>query len=91
MSDQQKISGIKSYLRRTKTTAQLEAMATDAFASASEEITITSHNMASSGAAGVVNVPKWLLLQILEELITEGGTGRQMCAVVDRSRYSSPV
>jgi hypothetical protein len=38
-----------------------------------------------------VSFPKWLLLQAIEELLTDGGRERQLAAIVDRSRYSSPL
>ncbi len=91
MTDQQKISGVKSYLRRTKSTAELEALADTAFASATEEVVITSIGTEGSSTSGQVSFPKWLLLQAIEELLAEGTSPRQLCTVLDRSLYPSPL
>lgn len=91
MDDQQKIAGIKRFLARTKTTAELQALAASTFASATDEVTITTHNTDGAGASGVVNLPKWLLLQAVEEILADGTTGRQLCAVIDRSSYGPPI
>ncbi|MBU3720727.1 MAG: hypothetical protein FGM22_08225 [Burkholderiaceae bacterium] len=87
----QKVAGIKRYLARTKTTEELETLATTTFASATEEVTITTHNVDGAGASGVVSMPKWLLLQAIEEVLAEGTTGRQLCSVIDRSAYFPPI
>jgi hypothetical protein len=86
-----KISGVKSYLRRTKTNEELEALADTVFSSATEEVVITSIGTEGSSSSGQVSFPKWLLLQAIEELLTDGGRERQLTAIVDRSRYSSPL
>ena len=91
MTDLDKISGVKSYLRRTKTTAELEALADSAFASASEEVVITSISGDGTASSGQVSFPKWLLLQALEEILSEGTDGRQLCTVLDRSFFTTPV
>lgn len=91
MSDAQKISGVKSYLRRTKTTDELEALAATAFASATEEVVITSIGSEGASSSGQISFPKWLLLQAVEELIAEGTRPRQLCATVDRSFFASPL
>jgi hypothetical protein len=90
VTDLDKISGVKSYLRRTKTVAELQALADSAFASASEEVTITSISGDGTASSGQVSFPKWLLLQALEEILTEPN-GRQLCAVLDRSFFTTPV
>jgi len=86
-----KISGVKSYLRRTKTNEELEALADTVFSSATEEVVITSIGTEGSSSSGPVSFPKWLLLQAIEELLTDGGRERQLAAIIDRSRYSSPL
>ena len=91
MTDAQKISGVKSFLRRTKTTAELEALAASTFASATEEVIITSIGTEGSSTSGQVSFPKWLLLQAVEELLSEGTAPRQLCSVLDRSLYASPL
>lgn len=91
MTDAQKISGVKSFLRRTKTTAELEALAASTFASATEEVIITSIGTEGSSTSGQVSFPKWLLLQAVEELLSEGTSPRQLCTVLDRSLYPSPL
>jgi hypothetical protein len=91
VTDAQKISGVKSFLRRTKTTAELEALAASTFASATEEVIITSIGTEGSSTSGQVSFPKWLLLQAVEELLSEGTSPRQLCSVLDRSLYASPL
>ncbi len=91
MTDLDKISGVKSYLRRTKTTAELEALADAAFLSASEEVVITSISGDGTASSGQVSFPKWLLLQALEEILSEGANGRQLFNIADRSRYGTAV
>ena len=91
MTDLDKNSGVKSYLRRTKTTAELQALADAAFLSASEEVTITSISGDGTASSGQVSFPKWLLLQALEEILSEGPNGRQLFNIADRSRYGTAV
>jgi hypothetical protein len=91
VTDAQKISGVKSFLRRTKTTAELEALAASTFASATEEVIITSIGTEGSSTSGQVSFPRWLLLQAVEELLAEGAAPRQLCTVLDRSLYPSPL
>lgn len=91
MTDLDKISGVKSYLRRTKTTAELQALADASFLSASEEVTITSIGTEGSSTSGQVSFPKWLLLQALEEILSEGPNGRQLFNIADRSRYGTMI
>ena len=86
-----KLSGIKSFLRRTKTTAELEALAASTFTSATEEVTITSIGTEGTSSSGQVTMPKWLLLQAIEDLLAEGPNGRQLFAIADRSRYGTAV
>ena len=86
-----KLSGIKSFLRRTKTTTELEALAASTFASATEEVTITSIGTEGTSSSGQVTMPKWLLLEAIEDLLTEGPNGRQLFAIADRSRYGTAV
>ena len=90
MDETQKLAGVKSYLRRTKTTAELEALADAAFVSASEEVVITSISGDGTASSGQVSFPKWLLLQALEEILAEPN-GRQLCTVLDRSFFTTPV
>jgi hypothetical protein len=87
VTDLDKISGVKSYLRRTKTPAELQTLADAAFLSASEEVTITSISGDGTASSGQVSFPKWLLLQALEEILSEGTGGRQLFAIADRSGH----
>jgi hypothetical protein len=91
VTDLDKISGVKSYLRRTKTTAELQALADASFLSASEEVVITSIGTEGSSTSGQVSFPKWLLLQALEEILSEGPNGRQLFNIADRSRYGTMI
>jgi hypothetical protein len=86
VTDLDKISGVKSYLRRTKNTAELQALADAAFLSASEEVVITSISGDGTASSGQVSFPKWLLLQALEEILAEPN-GRQFAQIVDRSGH----
>jgi hypothetical protein len=52
VSDAQKITGVKSFLRRTKTTEELEELALAAFASATEEVVITSIGSEGASSSG---------------------------------------
>ena len=91
MTDLDKISGVKSFLRRTKTTAELEALALSTFASATEEVVITFVGSEGSQSSGAVNFPKWLLLQAVEELLAEGTHGRQLGTFANFGSVTSPV
>ena len=86
-----KLSGIKSFLRRTKTTAELEALAASTFASATEEVTITSIGTEGTSSSGQVTMPKWLLLQAIEDLLAEGPNGRQLGTFANFGAVTSPV
>jgi hypothetical protein len=93
--DSEKIAGVKSYLRRNKTLVELKALADSTFASATEEVIITSIGTEGSSTSGQVSFPKWLLLQALEELISEldpsPTSARQFADIVDRSRYAAAL
>jgi hypothetical protein len=93
--DSEKIAGVKSYLRRNKTLVELKALADSTFASATEEVIITSIGTEGSSTSGQVSFPKWLLLQALEELISELDPSptfaRQFADIVDRSRYRAAL
>jgi hypothetical protein len=93
--DSEKIAGVKSYLRRNKTLVELKALADSTFASATEEVIITSIGTEGSSTSGQVSFPKWLLLQALEELISEldpaPASARQFADIVDRSRYRAAL
>lgn len=93
--DSEKIAGVKSYLRRKKTLLELKALADSTFASATEEVTITSIGTEGSSTSGQVSFPKWLLLQALEEIIAEldpaPASARQFADIVDRSRYATTL
>lgn len=91
MTDLDKISGVKSFLRRTKTTAELEALALATFASATEEVVITSLGSEGASSAGQISFPKWLLLQAVEDILSEGPNGRQLGTFVSFSGFNSPV
>jgi hypothetical protein len=93
--DALKIAGVKSYLRRNKTLVEIKALSDSTFASATEEVTITSIGTEGSSTSGQVSFPKWLLLQALEELISEldptPASARQFADIVDRSRYAAAL
>ena len=91
MSDLDKMTGVKAFLLRTKTTVELEALALATFASATEEVVITSLSADGTGTAGTISFPKWLLLQAVEEILSEGPNGRQLFDIADRSRYGTCV
>jgi hypothetical protein len=91
VTDLDKISGVKSFLRRTKTTAELEALALATFASATEEVVITSLGSEGASSAGQISFPKWLLLQAVEDILSEGPNGRQLGTFVSFSGFNSPV
>jgi hypothetical protein len=86
MEDPQKIAAVKSYLRRKKTSAEIEAIADEAFEATSEEVTITSQSVTDGTSSGQVTFPKWLLLKACEEILEENsGSGvRVLCSVVRR-------
>jgi hypothetical protein len=89
--DSEKIAGVKSYLRRNKSLEDLKALADSVFLTATEEVTITSIGTEGSSTSGQVSFPKWLLLQALEELISEldptPASARQFADIVDRSGH----
>lgn len=91
--DLQKVQGIKSYLRRTKTADELLTLADTTFLSASEEVVITQTSADGGSAIGQISFPKWLLLGLIEELIQELGispaTTRQLSTRPDFSRTFS--
>jgi hypothetical protein len=93
--DSEKIAGVKSYLRRNKSLEDLKALADSVFLTATEEVTITSIGTEGSSTSGQVSFPKWLLLQALEELISEldptPASARQFADIVDRSRYRAAL
>jgi len=91
MSENEKLGGVKSYLRRTKTPAELESLSDACFAEATETVTITSIGAEGTNSAGQVSFPKWLLLTALEELLSEGAGGRQLGDALTRDRFASPV
>lgn len=91
MTDLDKISGVKSFLRRTKTTAELEALALATFASATEEVVITSLGSEGASSSGQVSFPRWLLLQAVEELLSEGTAPRQLGTFANFGSVTSPV
>jgi phosphoribosylformimino-5-aminoimidazole carboxamide ribonucleotide (ProFAR) isomerase len=91
MSESEKISGVKAYLRRTKSTAELEDLADACYAEATETVTITSISSEGTSSSGQVSFPKYVLLQAIEDLLAEGGGGRQIGDVLVRSQFHSPV
>ena len=91
MDENQKLGGVKSYLRRTKTASELEDLADACFAEATETVTITSIGAEGTNSSGQVSFPKWLLLDAIESLLAEGVHGRQLGDVLVRDRFGSPV
>lgn len=83
MDDNSKIRGIKKFLRRTKTISELEALAITCAATATEEVVITSIGTEGSSSSGQVSFPKWLLLNCIEDLISEDENGRQLMTYVN--------
>ena len=82
MTDLDKISGVKSFLRRTKTTEEIEALAAATFASATEEVLITLLSSDGTSTSGQVHFPKWLLLQVCEEILA-APNGRKLMSFPD--------
>lgn len=91
MSEIEKLAGVKRYLRRTKTPAELETLADACYSEATETVTITSIGAEGTNSAGQVSFPKWLLLAALEEILEEGIGGRQLGDALTRHRFHSPV
>lgn len=91
MTDLDKISGVKSFLRRTKTAQELEALALATFASATEEVVITSLGSEGASSAGQISFPKWLLLQAVEDILSEGHAPRQLGTFANFGAVNSPV
>jgi len=83
VDDNSKIRGIKKFLRRTKTISELEALAITCAATATEEVVITSIGTEGSSSSGQVSFPKWLLLNCIEDLISEDENGRQLMTYVN--------
>lgn len=85
--DHHKVSGIKSYLRY-KSLAELQALADNIFAEASESVTITGTSAEGGSANGEVAFPKWVYLECVMDVRKEKGdvpvnadgsvTGRQL-------------
>ena len=90
MDDSFKLSGVKRYLRRTKSQEELEDLANEVFAAVDETVII---NIATEGSStsGQISFPKWLLLQAIEEILEDGTQGRQLCDVIVRSKFYSPL
>jgi len=86
-----KLSGVKSYLRRTKTSSELESLADACFATATDEVTITSISAEGTSSSGQVSFPKSLLLQAIEEVLAEGPGGRQIGSAITRNIFRAPV
>ena len=91
MEENQKLGGVKSYLRMEYTQMELKALANACFAEATETVTITSIGSEGTNSAGQVSFPKWLLLNAIQELREEGKGGRQLGDVLVRNRFGSPV
>jgi hypothetical protein len=89
--ESEKIAGVKSYLRRNKTLAELKALADSTFADAAEQVTITTIGTEGTSSSGQVTFPRWLLLQVLEEIIAElepaPASARALGTIVDRSGH----
>jgi hypothetical protein len=90
VDDAYKISGVKRYLRRTKTQEELEDLANEVF-SAVDETVVISISTEGSSTSGMVSFPKWLLLQAIEEIIEDGAQGRQLADVIVRNGFQSPL
>jgi hypothetical protein len=82
VTDLDKISGVKRFLRRTKTTQEIEALSATTFSAATEEVVITLLSADGTSSSGQVSFPKWLLLQICEEILAESG-GRKLMSFPD--------
>jgi hypothetical protein len=66
------LAGIRKFLKRTKTLAELQAMATALFASAESEVTITSTGFEGGSTSGQAKrYSKADILNLVEDLITE--------------------
>lgn len=95
--DSEKISGVKKRLRRTQTLQQLKDLSDKIWGDgASDETIITSIGTEGTSSSAVVNLPKAVFLDIVEDLISElepdtTSPGRQLFAIADRSRYGTLV
>lgn len=71
LSPSGQITYCQSYLRRTKSVAELEALADQVFQSATEEVTITQVANNGSMSTGTVTFPKSVLGYAVEGLLRE--------------------
>lgn len=85
MADPVDTTGAKRYLARTKTIAELKAMAEQLVAAGvlTEEILITANSFEGSAWTGVPALPGLQLLNVIEEILSEAGEvpaigGRQL-------------
>jgi hypothetical protein len=88
----QAFAGFKSYIRALgKTKAELLAMAAD-LANGVEDVTITSISGDGTASSGqIAMLPRELRLSAIMEVYAEGNGGRQLCTVLDRSFFTTPV
>jgi len=94
--DLHKIDGLKSYLRRNKSIAELKALADSTFMASTDEVVITSTSSDGAIVTGQVSFPKWLLLTAVEGVLkdlnvypvaSDGSMpSRQLCTRPDFSR-----
>lgn len=91
LSDRTKIETVKSYLRRTYpvssdgSIATLQSLATQAYASATSSVTLTSTSSEGGSQSGQITFEKMSMLAALEELLAEYGN-----AGIPRSRVIIP-
>jgi len=78
MDESYKIAGVTAYLRKFKTPSELNDIAHACFASATEEVTITSIGTEGASSSGVVSYPRAMLLKCVMAIIQEEGGGRQI-------------
>jgi hypothetical protein len=85
-------SGYKAFLRaQAKTKTELLALASDLEAGL-EDVTITSIGTEGSSTSGQLgHLPRELKLAAIMEVYQEGNGPRQLCTVLDRSLYPSPL
>lgn len=95
--DSEKISGVKKRLRRTQTLQQLKDLSDKIWSDgASDETIITSIGTEGTSSSAVVNLPKAVFLDIVEDLISElepdtNSPGRQLGTFANFGAVTSPV
>ena len=88
MNHIEQVTAAKMFLRRTRTQAQLEELAEQVWAEASESVTITSTASEGASVSGTLTFPKHVLLLAVEELLAELNGDMSPRRVAHRVRWS---